>query len=133
MRGRVVSRQRVCRHCGDLHEVNRWPDNCKDNPWPRSEHPAPYLISDYLPGGVNGLFHHAECRKTDSKSEFRRWTKDNGCIEVGGERDAFEKVSNEERQRDTISQNKVEASVNEALHMHGISSESDMGKFDFGT
>lgn len=89
------------------------------------------MVSDNLPGGVNGLFHHAELRKTDSKSEYRRWTKDNGCMEVGGERDAFEKQAAEERNRDTIKQDVIESAVNEALHQHGISSESDMGNFDY--
>lgn len=131
IRGRVVSRQRVCKYCGDLHEVSRWPDNCKDNPWPRSEHPAPYLISDSLPGGVNGHFHHAECRKTDSKSEFRRWTREHGCIEVGNEREAFEKQAAEERNRDLVGKDVIESGVNEALHQLGISSESDMGKIDY--
>lgn len=131
IRGRVVSRQRMCRHCGDLHETSRWPDNCKEDSWPRSDCPSPYVVSDSLPGGVNGLFHHAELRKTDSKSEYRRWTKDNGCMEVGGERDAFEKQAAEERNRDTIKQDAIESAVNEALHQHGISSESDMGNFDY--
>lgn len=131
IRGRVVSRQRVCRHCGDLHETSRWPDNCKEDSWPRSDYPSPYLISDNLPGGVNGLFHHAHLRKTDSKSEFRRWTKDHGCIEVGGEREAFDKQCEAERNRDMAGKDVIESGVNEALHQLGISSESDMGKFEY--
>lgn len=124
IRGRVVSRQRVCRHCGDLHEVNRWPDNCKDDGWQRSDHPAPYLISDNLPGGVNGLYHHGAGKRTDSKSRFRRLTKDSGCFEVGNEYAATTKRDIKEVKAEVI-----EAAVNEALHRQGVSSESDVGDF----
>lgn len=127
IRGRVVSRQRVCKYCGDLHEVSRWPDNCKDNGWPRSDLPAPYLISDNLPGGVNGLYHHAAQKKFDSKAAFRRATKDHGCIELGNEFDA----ATASRPDVEIKPDVIESAVNEALHQHGISSESDMGSFDY--
>ena len=131
IRGRVVSRQRICKYCGDLHEVSRWPDNCKDPPLARSDYPSPYVVSDYLPGGVNGLYHHAALRKIDSKSAYRRATREHGCIEVGGERDAFDKQCAAERNRDMAGKDVVESAVNEALHQHGISSESDLGKFDY--
>lgn len=124
IRGRVVSRQRVCRHCGDLHEVSRWPDNCKDNGWPRSDHPSPYVVSDNLPGGVNGLFHHGVGKRTDSKSGFRRMTREAGCVEVGNEYDATCKRTVKEVKTEVI-----EAAVNEALHRQGVSSESDVGDF----
>jgi len=50
-----------------------------------SRHSGPNLtvISDYAGDGHNGLFHPAEGSHTASKSEFRRWTKAHGCIEVG--------------------------------------------------
>lgn len=131
IRGRVVSRQRVCKYCGDLHEVGRWPDNCKDNGFPRSDYPSPYVVSDYLPGGVNGLYHHAACEKIDSKSAYRRATREHGCVEVGNEREAVDKLDRESRSRE-LDSNVAEGAVNEALHRHGISSDSDMGKLDYG-
>lgn len=131
MRGMVVSRQRVCRHCGDLHEVGRWPDNCKDNPWPRSDHPAPAVHSDSL-GGINGEFHHAALRRFDSKSQFRRATREHGCEEAAGELDAIERINAQARVKDTWAPGSTEAAVNEALHQLGISSDSDTGKLDYG-
>lgn len=128
IRGRVVSRQRHCRHCGDLHEVNRWPDNCKENPWPRSDLPAPHIISDSLPGGVNGLMHHAAERNYDSKHAYREATRRWGCEEVGNEFDAHAK-----RDYRAPENNAVESAVNDALHEHGISSDSDMGKLKYAT
>ncbi len=48
---------------------------------------GPMVISDYVDGsGVNGLWHPAEGRRTDSKSEFRKWTKAHGCVEVGDQK-----------------------------------------------
>jgi hypothetical protein len=61
MRGLVVSRQRVCRYCGDLHEVANWPHNCMPPAPQRSDLAAPYVISDQL-GGINGEYHHAALR-----------------------------------------------------------------------
>ncbi len=42
---------------------------------------APYVISD----NMDGLKHHGTGKITDSKSQFRRMTKDAGCVEVGNE------------------------------------------------
>lgn len=128
IRGRVVSRQRICRHCGDLHETSRWPDNCKENAWPRSDHPAPHIISDSLPGGINGLYHHGVARKVDSKSAYRRATKDSGCIEVGNEFDATAS-----RRHVEVNETKIQDGINEALARHGVEGDSDMGKIDYGT
>lgn len=46
---------------------------------------SPALIRDDLGAGVNGLWHPAANRRTDSKSEFRRLTRAHGCEEVGTE------------------------------------------------
>lgn len=112
--------------------MDRWPHNCEP---PRFQHSAnvnaPYVVRDGMPGGVNGTFHHAALRKFDSKSAYRRATKEHGCIEVGGERAAFERQAAQERNRDMAGKDVIESAVNEALHQHGISSESDMGKVSF--
>jgi hypothetical protein len=115
----------LCKYCGDLHQYGRWPDNCKDNPWPRSDFPAPHIISDNLPGGVNGLMHHGVGKKIDSKSNYRRATKDSGCIEVGNEYAATARRD----YRDNIKTEVIESAVNEALHRQGVASESDVGDF----
>ena len=90
----------------------------------RSDHPSPYVISDYLPGGINGLFHHGVARKVDSKAAFRRATKASGCIEVGNEMGATKVRTITELKSDV-----VESSINDALHQQGVSSESDVGEF----
>lgn len=46
----------------------------------------PMIISDDLKAGVNGMFHPVNGKRVDSKSEFRRITKEAGCVEVGDER-----------------------------------------------
>lgn len=51
----------------------------------RADFPAPGVISDGLGGDVNGLRHMCNGRMYDSKSNFRRVTKDHGCIEIGNE------------------------------------------------
>ena len=82
--GVVVSRQRICKFCGDLHEVARWPDNCKDNvPYQRSDYPSPALRHDRLPGGVNGMVNHADGRRYDSKSAYYAAVRASGCEIVG--------------------------------------------------
>lgn len=46
---------------------------------------GPMIISDDLKAGVNGLWHPATGQRTDSKSHFRKMTRDSGCVEVGDE------------------------------------------------
>lgn len=45
---------------------------------------GPMIIGDDLRAGVNGLRHPATGKSTDSKSDFRRMTKEAGCVETGG-------------------------------------------------
>lgn len=116
-----MARYRLCKYCGAMHRLGRWPDNCKDDPWPRSDHPAPYVISDYLPGGINGLYHHAACTKIDSKSAYRRATRDHGCIEVGNELVAATTPRSHES-----NDHEIESAINDALNECGM----DDGKGD---
>ena len=92
----------------------------------RSDHPAPYVVSDNLPGGINGLFHHGVNKKLDSKAAYRRATKDSGCIEVGNER-----IESSVREDVTMNRDVIESGVNDALHQLGISSDSDMSRINF--
>ena len=84
------------------------------------------MVSDYLPGGVNGLFHHGVAKRTDSKSGFRKMTKESGCIEVGNE---YAATSSRKYSDEKLSIEKIESAVNDALHQQGVSSESDVGEF----
>lgn len=123
-----MARFRLCKYCGELHQVNRWPHNCLPPAPARSDHPAPYVQTDTLPGGVNGLFHHAALRKFDSKKAYRDATRAFGCIEMGNEYEAATRP----RAAIETNDNVIESAVNDALHQHGISSDSDMGKLDYG-
>lgn len=120
-----MARYALCRHCGDLHQYGRWPDNCKDDPPARSDLPAPYVVRDSLPGGVNGLYHHGVAKRTDSKRDFRRLTKECGCIEVGNEMAATKR----REFKDNIKTESIEAAVNDALASQDVASESDVGEF----
>lgn len=125
------SRFRLCKFCGDMHQLGKWPHNCLPDAPARSDFPSPYVISDSLGGGVNGLYHHAALRSFDSKHAYRRATRENGCIEIGNERDAYDKQQASERDR-PMAKDVIESAVNESLHQLGISSESDMGSVDYG-
>jgi len=43
---------------------------------------SPAIIRDDL---GQGLKHMANGRVTDSKSQFRRWTRESGCVELGND------------------------------------------------
>jgi hypothetical protein len=40
---------------------------------------------NYISDHMDPLFHHAALKTIDSKSEFRRETKNHGCVEVGND------------------------------------------------
>lgn len=123
-----MARFRLCKFCGELHQLDRWPHNCLPDRPARSDYPAPYIISDSLPGGVNGLFHHAALRTIDSKSAYRAATKAFGCVEMGNEYAAATAA----RTPTEVNDNVIESAINDALHQHGVSSDSDTGKLDYG-
>jgi hypothetical protein len=114
-----------CKVCEDTHQRVSYRRNCDPELPQRGDYPTPHIVSDGLPGGVNGLLHHGVGRRTDSKSRFRQMTRDSGCIEVGNEYAATAK----REYRDNISTHTLESGVNEALHRQGVSSESDVGDF----
>ena len=114
-----------CKVCETTHQRVSYARNCDPELPQRSDFPAPFIQSDALPGGVNGLFHHGVAKRTDSKSQFRRMTKESGCVEVGNEYAATSKRS----YCDNLNTHAVESAVNEALHRQGVSSESDVGDF----
>ena len=124
--------QRMCKSCGDWHYLNRWPHNCLPEKPARSEFPAPAIHSDSFGNGVNGMFHHAALRRFDSKSAFRRATREHGCEEVAGEFDALERHNAQARVADVEAPDATASAVNEALHELGIHSDSDLKDFDYG-
>ena len=120
-----MARYYWCKLCEDTHQRVSYARNCDPEQPNRSDFPAPFIISDNLPGGVNGLVHHGVGKRTDSKSHFRRLTRESGCIEVGNEY-----VATARREyRDNVKTEAIESAVNEALHRQGVSSESDVGDF----
>lgn len=121
-----MARYYWCKVCEDTHQRVAYARNCDPEPPQRSDFPSPYVISDTLPGGINGLMHHGVGRPIDSKSGFRRATKDSGCIEVGNE---FVATTKREYRASAIKDHVIESAVNEALHRQGVSSESDVGDF----
>jgi hypothetical protein len=76
-----MPRYRECRHCGALHRLDRWPHNCRDAPWPKSDLPAPMIISDAL----DDVFNHADGKRYSSKRAYERAVREAGCVIVGNE------------------------------------------------
>lgn len=81
---------RLCKICGDLHDVYDWPDNHRDEPPPRSELAAPFLISDNLEslGGLNGVQNQADGKFYTSKAKLRSDYKARGMVEMGNDKPA---------------------------------------------
>ena len=77
-----MARYRQCRHCGELHRLDRWPDNHRDAPWPKSDLAAPMIISDAL----DNVFNHADGKRYTSKRAYERAVRAAGCVIVGDER-----------------------------------------------
>lgn len=75
-----MPRFRICKLCGDLHDVDNWPDNHREwSPDNRSELAAPMIIRDEQPplmGMHNGQIF-------TSKRAMRQSYRDHGVIEVG--------------------------------------------------
>lgn len=94
---------RLCKLCGDLHDLAAWPDNHRDLPPQRSHLSAPGVIRD----GLDDLWHPSDGKLYDSKANFRKTTDKFGGIEVGND------IQRDMRYSDTVSS----AEVAEAMHM----------------
>lgn len=82
-----MARFRVCRYCGGVHQLGRVPDNCREPDWDlRSELASPSVQSDSLPGGIHGIFSHADGRRYDSKAKYLAEAKARGCEVIGNEK-----------------------------------------------
>lgn len=115
------SHYRFCKYCEELHQLGAWPHNCLEPAPQRSDFPSPYVVSDYLPGGVNGLFHHGVARKIDNKAGYRRATRESGCVEVGNEY-----VASKTRKFVGMTDTQIESAVNDAINEVAV----DNGKGD---
>jgi hypothetical protein len=80
--------QRLCKYCGDFHDIEAWPHNCMPEAnWARSDLPAPRFIADSMPptqSMVDGKFY-------TSKAALRATYKPSGnkdgkrYVEVGND------------------------------------------------
>lgn len=79
---------RKCKACGDLHDIYNWPDNHYEEPPPRSELGAPFLISDNLEsiGGLNGLQCQVSGKFFTSKKLMRDEYRARGVVEMGNDK-----------------------------------------------
>jgi hypothetical protein len=76
----VRATARLCKYCDDWHRFDAWPHNClPPRNLNRSDHPAPYIVSDTLPGGVNGMLGHADGKIYDSKQAYYKSVRAAGC------------------------------------------------------
>lgn len=114
---------RVCKICGDLHDVNAWPDNHRewiiDN---RSDLAAPMLIRDSMDAVQSML----DGKMYDSKRKLRRTYREAGVIEVGDDKSYTNpeymrrQAPAEIRRQKEKSRKKVEAAVGKALSQAGF-------------
>ena len=74
---------RICRACGDLHDVAAWPGLCLEQfRKARSDLPMPAIRSD----GMDPIMNHANGLMYDSRSAYERGVKDAGCVIVGDDK-----------------------------------------------
>ena len=82
------STYRVCSLCGDIHNLEDWPDNHREwRPDNRSDLSAPMIVSDNLEawGGLNGLQSQVDGRHYTSKARMRAEYRARGVEEMGNE------------------------------------------------
>ena len=114
---------RICKVCGDMHDVHAWPDNHRewiiDN---RSDLAAPMVIRD----GMDAVQSMLDGQMYESKSSLRRTYRQAGVVEVGNDSSYTdpEKVRsqapNERKRLKQQSRKKVEAAVGKALSQAGF-------------
>lgn len=73
------------------------------------------VISDDL--GTHGILNHADGRRYDSKSEFRKATRRAGCVEIGNEKPKDWQPPKERGVRGDFD---VAPALKEALQRHGV-------------
>lgn len=70
-----------------MHATNAWPHNCMPPDYDlKSELPAPYIVTDNLPGGIHGMRSMSDGKLYDSKSAYYASLKRSGHEIVGNDR-----------------------------------------------
>jgi hypothetical protein len=72
---------------------------------------GPSIISDYLPGGINGIRNHADGRMHDSKSAYTKAVRRAGCEIVGNESPSV-------KPRELIGKREIGETVKRAIEEH---------------
>lgn len=75
-------RLRFCRHCRDWHGDGQWPRECYEALYARPEpgnHPLPFIRRDHM----DPLWHPANGKEYDSRSDYDAVTKAHGLLEIG--------------------------------------------------
>lgn len=114
---------RVCKICGDLHDINAWPDNHRewiiDN---RSDLSAPMIIRDSMDPVKSML----DGQMYDSKRTLRRTYREVGVIEVGDDKSYTDpaymrrQAASEVKRQKQKQKKQIEAAVGKALSQAGF-------------
>lgn len=114
---------RLCKVCGDIHDVAMWPDNHREwMPDNRSDLAAPMLIRDSMDAVQSML----DGKMYDSKRKLRRTYREAGVIEVGDDKSYTDperlrtQAPAERKRLKQASRKKIEASVGKALSRAGF-------------
>jgi hypothetical protein len=114
---------RICKVCGDLHDVAMWPDNHREwMPDLRSDLAAPMLIRDSMDPVKSML----DGKMYDSKRHLRRTYREGGVVEVGDDKSYTDperlrtQAPAERKRLKQASRKKIEASVGKAMSRAGL-------------
>lgn len=98
-----MPRERLCKICRGWHDVEAWPDNCRQVQWEQpSDLPAPMVLQDGMKpvqSMTNGLWY-------DSKSAIRKEYRRAGVVEVGNDvptkKPTIDKAAEKKKRQATI-------------------------------
>lgn len=114
---------RICKACGDLHDIYNWPDNHRDwMPDNRSDLSAPMVIRDNMDATRSML----DGRMYDSKSALRSTYRAAGVVEVGNDPSVTDpeqmrsQAASVRKRHKQASRKKVEAAVGKAMSQTGL-------------
>lgn len=72
---------------------------------------APYIISDYIGNGINGIKSHVDGKMYDSKSEYYKAVKAAGCF--------ISEAGTERAKRQETSENEIKQTIKETIEKLG--------------
>jgi hypothetical protein len=109
-----MPRYRVCKQCGECHDVDNWPDNHRewiiDN---RSDLAAPMIIRDTM-SPTKGMH---DGKIYESKRAMRQSYRDHGVIEVGNDSSVMNPQPRPKRKPDRAG---VRAAVSRAVSLTNL-------------